>query len=393
MSNDKKKKLARMIAGRMSQMTSEQLDAARSTTGQVKGFLTQDTLYRLRQVVADHQRAGDDERPDIRSCRAMIIVGLCDEYLRRHGAETDARAKAKVASVEEIKAEAMLERGRRQAEARYLHDAYAGANPETTKSTTPLVRQSELSLVTAIPHTQALARGEKDDRGRHGGFTQATLDLIKKYDLTEAEVLAVKLYSSDDYQYMNPASANNESYMKAENFSGDRWTNRRMEGTPEQYLGSAEGRKHLKQLFEEGSLHGAMAIAALQKLPPMAGTCYRGSRLTEAEYTQQYVQPNGQWPETKLTKLTSIATDRGPAEEFAKRTGPRSDATVSVITVVDVHNARDIGDLSIQGRREKEWLLLPGAVLQTESVQEVTDKNKKWTENAKCVLVKVRQVS
>jgi hypothetical protein len=46
---------------------------------------------------------------------------------------------------------------------------------------------------------------------------------------------------------------------------------------------------------------------------------------------------------------------------------------VSVVTEVRVKNGRDIGDLSVLGRAEKEWLLLPGAVLQTDSVEEIAN--------------------
>src|SRR5262249_13655882 len=168
----------------------------------------------------------------------------------------------------------------------------------------------------------------------------------------------------------NAAFTNNGAYMKAENFAGKRWAKWQPEGTPEprsdeldpdgylpaakQYLASAEGQKHLKQLFEEGSLHSTMALSALRKLPVMKGTCYRGNRLTEAEYRQQYVVRSADWPRKTLTNLTSVATERGPAVGFAQRVS-RPEATVSVITEVAVRNGRDIGDLSILGRLEKEW--------------------------------------
>ena len=74
MSNDKKKKeLARIIAGRMSPGAPQQIDAVRSTTGQIKGFLTKDTLYRLRQAVADHQKAARRERSASRAWRSSSV--------------------------------------------------------------------------------------------------------------------------------------------------------------------------------------------------------------------------------------------------------------------------------------------------------------------------------
>lgn len=403
MANDTKQKLARMVAGRLATMTPKPLDASRSTTGQIKGFLTRDTLHRLQEIVAYHQKAPRANAED----RLALILGLCDTYLTKHGGDTDPRAKAKLASVEDIKAEAQMERDRWAAEAQYLSDARAVG--DTNVKTRFLHIKDAQSVGKAIPQARALAKGERDPGNREFGFTQATLDLIKKYGLTEAEVLAVKLYTSDDYQYINPGNANSESYMKYENFAGARWVKWQPEGTPEPredeldeddylpaakaYLASPEGQKHVKELFQEGSLHGAMALSALRKLPRMQGTCYRGSRLTEADYQSQYVTPAPDWPAKRLTNLYSVATEESPAIGFATKVSRRRATTVSIITELAVEDGRDVGDLSLVGRLEKEWLLLPGARLQIASVEEVTDEGRKWDATAKCIYVKAYQVS
>ena len=103
--------------------SAQQIDAVRSGKGQVKGFLTKDTMYRLRQAVADHKKAGDKGY----QARLGVILGLCDTYIGRHGTETDDRAREKLEVVEQIKAEALAEGSRRQAEAVYVRDVYAGA--------------------------------------------------------------------------------------------------------------------------------------------------------------------------------------------------------------------------------------------------------------------------
>ena len=446
--NDKKKKeLARIIAGRMSPKAPQDIDKVRSTMGQIKGALTKDTLYRLRQIVADHQNAGEDEDPNIRIYRLTIIMGLCGDYLNRHGKETDARAREKVDAVEKIQAEAMVERARRQAEAQYLIDAYAKKS-EDSPDYAP-TRLAEKSAPAAIAVTQAMKLG-KGEAGKMEGFNQATLDMMKKYGLTEAEILAVKVYTASDYKYINPATANNESWMKdqitppkktspkAGSSKGssaaseedrdlsnllepeleDRDLTTLLDSTtedrelaqalgiadederelgamlevteederdltkmlgraPEGYFDTEEGKKHLKRLFEEGSLHGAMAIAALQKLPPMEKLCYRGARMTEADFTDRYgTRENPKLPSWTLPSLTSVATTREAAQKFADgNTKNRGDAVVSVLTCVHVKTGRDIGDLSIFGRKEKEWLLLPGTVLETDSVEELPKGN------------------
>jgi hypothetical protein len=130
------------------------------TKGQIRGFLTQDTLYRLRQAVATHQKAAAANAGD----RLALILGLCDTYLKDHGADTDARAKAKLASVEDIKAEAVMERNKLKAEARSLNDADAVAGPNTKPTAPPVTIKSNDSVGTAILHSQAPAKGEGTPR-------------------------------------------------------------------------------------------------------------------------------------------------------------------------------------------------------------------------------------
>jgi hypothetical protein len=50
---DKKKELAKAIATRMSDTA--QIDALRSTKGQLKGMVSKDSMYRLRQALDDHR--------------------------------------------------------------------------------------------------------------------------------------------------------------------------------------------------------------------------------------------------------------------------------------------------------------------------------------------------
>ena len=185
-----------------------QIDAVRSVKGQIKGFFTDDTLSKLRRAVADHESAGEEGA----EARLRIILGLCDSYAERHGQETDDRAHEKVSLVEDIKARAMVEGNRRQAEAIYVEDVYAGAR-KGEPSDTPFKRETTGAQSTAAHQTQRLFKGQLDKKPKEG-FNQATLDLIKKYGLTEAEVLAVKVYTADDYKYINPVRSQDESRLR-----------------------------------------------------------------------------------------------------------------------------------------------------------------------------------
>jgi hypothetical protein len=376
--HDKKKDLAKIIVSRMAG-AAPQIDAVRSTKGEIKGFFTQDTLYRLRQAVADHEKAGTDTFAE---ARLAVILGLCDTYLQRHGSETDARAREKVEAVDRIQQQAMNEMrdwGRRQAQLRYVRDVKVGAadvrdrdKPEPADPADKTQRQrgwkgtqfiSQGASVAAVSEATQLAQGKKHPNEKEG-FNQATLDLIKQYGLTEGEVLAVKVYTADDYKYIgaanNPDAPWNAGKLEA----------RVKQNQPDGYLDTDEGQRAVRQISEEGSLHGAMTIEAVKKLPPKEGWLYRGMRLTEAEFQKQYPDPV---PDETLGQITSLATEEQAAQKFADGQGNAGNLAknVSVMIYVHVETGRDIGDLSVFGRAEKEWLLLPGVVLVTDSVEEL----------------------
>ncbi len=205
--HDKKKELARLVALKMS--GTAQIDTVRSTKGQLKGMVTKDTLYRLRQAVADHEKSKDEEGA---GDRLAVILGLCHSYINRHARETDARAGEKVEAVEAIQPRAaseMRDWGQRQGEARYLQDAYGA------RSGSPFKREG-IGSDGAVQQTRLLAGGKMDPKGKTPGFSQGTLDLIDRYGLTEAEVLAVKMFTAGNFEYINPATANKESWMKGQ---------------------------------------------------------------------------------------------------------------------------------------------------------------------------------
>jgi hypothetical protein len=316
----------------------ERIDEVRSTTGKMKGALTKDTLYRLRQAVADHQASVDTGGAP---ARLAVILGLCDTYLERHKDDTDENAAKKLSAVEDLKAAALAERGQLQAQAQYLTDAYA-------KKSDPGASPTRLSEQMQVSHTHsgALALG-KGKTAKVGGAGNDSLALVRKYGLTQAEILAVRTYTASDYKYINPATANSESWMKAQN--------------------KVKDDAHMKNLKEEGSLHAAMAISGLKKLPPMKGLCYRGARMNEkqlgAEYTKGKV--------IKRATLTSVATQKHSAAVFADAGGetkPQPDQTIRVMVEIQVTDGREAAALSIYGRGENEWLLLPGSSIKVDDI-------------------------
>jgi hypothetical protein len=123
----------------------------------------------------------------------------------------------------------------------------------------------------------------------------------------------------------------------------------------------------MKELFEEGSLHGAMALSAMAKLPVKKGTAYRGERATTERLAKMTkigeVQSN--------TFLTSVSLSADKAAQYANgssKTAPNE--TVSVRWEIRVSDGRDIQSFSIYGKGEGEWLLFPGAKIVADRVVE-----------------------
>jgi hypothetical protein len=132
----------------------------------------------------------------------------------------------------------------------------------------------------------------------------------------------------------------------------------------------------------------------VRKLPPAAGLCFRGTRLTEEMFAQTYGDANARKlpPPQTVRRLTSVATDAGEARKFADgKDCDDAKKTVCVFTYLTVKTGRDIGDLSILGRLEKEWLLLPGTVLVTDSVEELPNGNFGAPKATKWVVVQAHE--
>ena len=342
----------RIIAGREIPLALDQLEAVLSAPDESEPDPAEETLHRLGNAISDHKTATDAGW----GVRLSSILGLCDIYLESHHDPSKGWAGKRVAVVEDLKAEAMLERARRLAEVQYLEDAYA----RPSDSPTALSAQSEKTRKFVHSAAQEVAaRVASSDKfaGLSSNSPMAWATMAADiYGLTEAEILAVMVYTSDDYKYINAATANDKALIQEREF----------DGKPEDYLTSDEGRAEMKRFFEEGSLHGAMAIAALQKLDDVPGTCYRGSRMTPERFKQRYGDAqNKKYPSRTLSGLTSCSTSKDSAAVFANKSD-ESDATVSVMTEIAVTHGRDISDLSLYPG-EKELLLLPGAVLQTVS--------------------------
>lgn len=329
----------------------ERIDEARSLTGQLKGAVTNDTLFRLRKVVADHQSSTDVAGAED---RLILIQALCFYYRTHHDNDTDSRAKMKLSAVDDIYQAARVEESQLQAQSQYLKDLYAkkeGAATETSDTRFSDAAGAQWSSVTM--GAKSIAAGTPNPTV--GGANKDAVKLARRYGLTEAEIAAIRLYTVNDYAYINPATANNRSWMEAVKLPKTNWP-----------APTAVKTRQMRPAFEEGALHGAMATALLVKLPSKKGTCYRGERLTPAKLDGYRTDPSDSRP-----NITSVSLSEAKAQEFTVGgTKTRRDQTVSALWQIEVTDGKDIASLSLLPK-EEEWNLLPGTRLQIKRIEEL----------------------
>jgi hypothetical protein len=207
----------------------------------------------------------------------------------------------------------------------------------------------------AIANAIELALGNYDDT--KSGMSQGAYDLMTSRDLTDAEVAAIKIYTADDYRYMNPAlEGNRGDWLESQvrDIKGRR---------PDRYevLGAALEPGQLGPLSpgdlaaQEGLEHAQVAVEGLRKLEAWKGTTYRGMGLTPADFKTMF-EDTTVW---RARAFTSTAVDPKVSEEFAAANGKKP-GKIGILLIFTVTDGRDVKKLSVW-EREGEVLLLPGA--------------------------------
>lgn len=327
----------------------------------------------------DQHRARRDELEIIQSL--LTIGALGNHWLDKHRAEQD---WGKINLVETIVAEASRDHAQLLAQRRYVADARAGSGlggpTDPRASSTPLTMQvSE----TPAKHAGNLAAAARAPRVADQQRTPA-VDLVANLGLTEAEILAIKTFTNEDYKYMNPAIVGDDVWM------GDQQP--ALQNLFSHQAQSSDGRHgdvqtDLRKLKTEGVLHGGVLMQAVAKLEPKVGKVYRGERLTQAEFDQKYGRPT-----MTFKTFASLSTAAGIGRGFSTRLPSRKDQVLSVFCEFDVTDARDISMLSVNNT-EKEWLLLPGANFVITDVEDITADQKPVAGITRWLEVRLRQAA
>jgi hypothetical protein len=190
-------------------------------------------------------------------------------------------------------------------------------------------------------------------------ITEETQGEADRYGLTEGELLAIRVYTSKDYKYMNPILARNKSWLDAK--AQDLW---RQGWDPisrqlKKKRGTLLTKRQKAVLTQETMEHTKMAVQGMKKLPTWTGETYRGMSLSPTEFASQFQENKA----ISYPAFTSMSLDSGTAQGYITP----EDTEVGVYLVMQVTKGTDIAKISAY-RSESEVLLMPGSTFMVNKI-------------------------
>lgn len=328
----------------------------RSYSGNLPGG--QSTYATIHKALQAYEKTATSSRVDEKTAKALLqLNGLCTRWINEHGRSTDPRDAARgrlIRTLADDMPRQQMEVSKRQALKVYL-DALVGEGPSPLQAATQGARSTGKAAST--PMTQADVENAKGLGGDVAAKRQARVDLIASTGITPAEQSAIGVYSTEDYNYINPATANSEPFLE------DRRTK-----TAKYDLANPFRALDNKTVMDEGRLHAGVAMSGLKKLPAHQGLAYRG----ETRDVGRFAQVDAVGKETELTTFTSTSTKPEVAANFLKQNlDPAGHNTIGILWVFSNAGGRDIQALS-NVSTEGEILLLAGSKFKLMSVDQIT---------------------
>jgi hypothetical protein len=278
---------------------------------------------------------------------------------------------------------------------------------------TPHFEFASTDLAAAIDETDVLM---SEDNGGRSIDDSVSSKLAANQGLTDAELLALKVYTTGDYYTINPA-------LDQDAGAGARFKSNlvkipgavRTAGKPEarpvapafdwnaapQHRAAAQATYDTARMKYDADMvkfnalaaplladttklaeakadalrHAALVERAISKLEPFDQMAYRGERWDAATFKTMY-QDKLKAVMTPAARFLSASTSEAKAETFARGTDP-SDKQEGVLVKLKCNGvkARDIHLLS-HVRHELEVLLLPGAKIYVDAITETDPKRR-----------------
>ena len=250
-------------------------------------------------------------------------------------------------------------------------------------------------------------------RAPYGGGPEAH-KIMNDRALTDAEMLAIKVYTTGDYHTINPTLQGDDAWLekKLPEVAGAIRVDGKPKVSPQEPKEPAKpppgarpadqaayqkalGQYNaavaayptsrdkvawdaavaklqgdpvaIAQIKKDALRHAGLVNQALSKLEPHTGKVFRGERKTRADFKTGYQDKHKQVMDRRKD-FTSTSTDRPEAIKFAKGNNPK-DGKQGVLVELECKGllARDIHSLSHHGN-ELEVLLLPGAGIKIDKI-------------------------
>jgi hypothetical protein len=355
--------------------------------GKKSKLLGQDTYQAIKDLLKEYHASNEANE---KYARFVFIRTKIDSWRKANEHSSTGSFSKRKLRIDLLEKDMNAEEPRAKRQAEYIDDmrksrfdyASSEAKPQLTK-------------------TDELMRGKTGEADK--GTGQDALNLVTKYRLTDAELLAIKIYSVGVYNIINPTMredanpptnpADKDKKLKeglpylsglAKDTSGqvvpppgpepadprDKQTWQKQKARFDQAAADLLKKTDLKKVKAEARRHPEVVEAGLRKLPPFDsskdGSTYRGMRIPWKEYQERFATKGDVVADVAFG---STSKTRTIAEEFAIKKDAADDRVgILLICTLTGKNARDMEPLSEHGR-EKEVLLLPNARLKIDDVR------------------------
>lgn len=232
----------------------------------------------------------------------------------------------------------------------------------------------------AVEHAKSLSSG-RASKDKSRGFGTEALALVQRYKLTDAEIAAIKIYSAEDYRYINPAMAS-RGHLAFKQQDGK--SIKGLHGWLNSGLGALKGGKNFTpedrhKAKKEGRQHGRVAMRGLNKLPDFKGLVYRGLVVDTADLATTYQV--GQLVD--YANFTSSSKKISVSEGFITReladASAKGIAKSGILLVVNIRQGgKDVSDLSLV-HNEAEVLWMPGQKMRISKITPEAKTGKNYT--------------
>jgi hypothetical protein len=299
------------------------------------------SFQKVYDAFCDYEAAQD---PDKKQKHLQTLERRASRWVNEHTDSVRGLDLARREALEKLVDQVAVEQARLSragAEARYMGNIGKSGKNANYQSKDPDERHA----------FKALTPGSMGDVNRV--VVRKEMPIVNKHGLTDAEIAAIRIFTGDDYGYINPATANSPQWL--EDNKANVMTS----------VGFSRGGATDSDRMSEGVVHVGVAVSGLRKIPAYSGDVYRGVSANQANIDEWKAKG------LRFDALASATTKRSTAEDFASsnRTAAKP---IQVIFVIHNAGGRDIKDISAKAK-EDEVTILPGSSYRVIAVNDLPD--------------------